>query len=74
VRCVLLIELDCFFGRHSVVFNYIEGTMLLMRWCGVVGAVCLPEATIYPIYTHTRVCQDDSMCCPELVSGWQLEP
>ena len=35
VRCVLLIELDCFFGRHGVVFDYVEGTLLLRRWFGV---------------------------------------
>ena len=52
VRCVLLIELDCFFGRHGVVFGYVEGTLLLIRCCGFVGVVCLPQAEICPIYTH----------------------
>jgi hypothetical protein len=59
VRCVLLIELDCFFGRHGVVFGYVEGTLLLIRCCGVLlelSAYLRRRSTLYiPILASARM-------------------
>ena len=62
VGCVLLIELDCFFGRHGVVFGYVEARCCLYAVVGllVLSAYLRRRSALY-IRIDTRICQDDSM-------------